>query len=144
MLYQDNDYKTIAVINPAIGVPQLMNALGHATSGLLSKASASNDLQFLKYAFQEDWSNPSHISRYPYIVLKAKNNNQLKTLHQALNEAEIVHNAFTDSMLGSSADEQMASTQNTSMAELTYFVITMFGKAETLAPLTRKFSLFNG
>jgi hypothetical protein len=144
VLYQDNDYKTIAVINPNINPPQLLNALGHATAGLLSKFGTSGDMQFLKYEFQGDWSEASHISRYPYIILKAKNNTQLTTLHHALNEAGIVHNAFTDSMLGASAEEQMSNTSSTSMDNLTYMAIVMFGKTEFLTPLTRKFSLFNG
>jgi hypothetical protein len=76
--------------------------------------------------------------------LKAKNNNQLKTLHQAVNELGIIHNVFTDSMLGASAEEQVSNTKNTAMDGLTYFSIVMFGKADVLAPLTKKFSLFNG
>ncbi len=144
MLYQDNDYKTIAVVNPNINPPQLMNALGHATAGLVSKIGGSEDLQFLKYEFQEGWSDPSHISQYPYIILKAKNNNQLKTLHQALNEAGLVHNAFTHSMLGASAEEQISNTKSTRMDDMTYMAIVMFGKTEALTSFTRKFSLFNG
>jgi hypothetical protein len=144
MFYQDNDHKTIAVINPAISSPQLMNALGHVTAGLASKLSSLDELQLLQYSFQSDLSDPAHISRYPYIILKSKNNNQLKTLHQTINEAGIIHNVFTDSMLGASAEEQMSNTKNTPVDDLTYFLIAMFGKAEVLAPLTKKFSLFNG
>jgi Protein of unknown function (DUF2000) len=97
-----------------------------------------------KYEFNEEWSEPSHISRYPYIVLKAKNNNQLKTLHQAVNEQVIVHNVFTNSMLGTSAEEQIRNTKNTCMDDLTYLVIVMFGKSDSLGVITRKFSLFKG
>jgi Protein of unknown function (DUF2000) len=144
MLYQDNDHKIIAVINPNIASPQLMNALGHATAGLLSKFRNLDDMQLLKYSFQSDESDPSYISRYPYIILKAKNNNQLKALHQTVNDTGIVHNTFTDSMLGSSADDQMLKTKNTNVDDLTYFLIVMFGEADVLTPLTKKFSLFNG
>jgi Protein of unknown function (DUF2000) len=144
MLYQDNEFKTITVINPTISSPQLMNGLGHATAGLVSKLGNLDELQLLKYPFQSDDSDPAHISRYPYIILKSKNNNQLKTLHQTINEAGIIHNVFTDSMLGASAEEQMSNTKSTAMDDLTYFLIVMFGKAEVLAPLTKKFSLFKG
>jgi hypothetical protein len=143
-MYQDNDHKTIAVINSNSNLPQLMNALGHSTLGLVSKLTTLEDLQLLTYPFQSTDCVSSQISRYPYIILKAKNNNQLKTLHQAVNELGIIHNAFTDSMLGASAEEQISNTKNTAMDGLTYLSIIMFGKADVLAPLTKKFSLFNG
>jgi hypothetical protein len=50
-MYQDNDHKTIAVINSNSNLPQLMNALGHSTLGLVSKLTTLEDLQLLTYPF---------------------------------------------------------------------------------------------
>ena len=94
-MYIDNQYKFVAVVNPKIEIPKLMNALGHITAGLMAQANNQEKMQFLKYEFQADWTTPSLISLYPYIVLKAKNSNQLRTLHRAANEAGILHNVFT-------------------------------------------------
>lgn len=144
MQYQNNELKFIAVINPKIEIPKLMNALCHTTAGLAAKINDFNEMKFLKYEFQADWTTSSLISLYPFIILESKNNNQLRTLHQAVNETGIIHNIFTDSMLGASATEQMQNTKNTKTDELTYFSVVLFGMAEQLAPLTRKFSLFKG
>jgi hypothetical protein len=142
MSYSDNQFKFVAVLNSKIETSRLLNCLGHITTGLVAKSQNLNDMQFLKYEFEADWTTPSLISLYPFIILSAKNNNQLKTLHQAALEAEILHNVFTDSMLGASASEQMQATKNTKTDELTYFGVALFGAAEQLAALTRKFSLF--
>lgn len=141
-MYADNQYKFIAVINPKIEMPKLLNSLGHITAGLVAKCTDLEDMQFLKYEFEATWATPSLISLYPFIILSAKTNNQLKTLHQAANEAGILHNVFTDSMLGASSVEQIQNTQNTKTDELIYFSVVLFGPAAHLATLTRKFSLF--
>lgn len=141
-MYADNQFKFIALLNSKIETPLLMNALGHMTAGLVAKCMNLDDMQFLKYEFEADQTTPSMLSLYPYIVLSAKNNNQLKTLHQSVNEAGILHNVFTDSMLGASAVEQMNNTKRIKTDDLTYFGIALFGAADQLATLTRKFSLF--
>lgn len=143
-MYADNQHKFVAVVNPKIEIPKLMNGLGHITAGLMAQANNQEEMQFLKYEFQADWTTPSLISLYPYIVLKAKNSNQLRTLHQAANEAGILHNVFTDSMLGASAIEQMTNTKNTHTKDLNYFCVALFGASDRLTTLTRKFSLFKG
>ena len=142
MQYENNESKFIAVINPKIELPKLMNSLGHITAGLIAKTKNITDKKFLEYEFQVDWAEPSFISLYPFIILKAKNNNQIKTLHQAANEERILHNVFTESMLGDSAMEQIEKTKNTQIDNLIYFSIVLFGSTEKLTPLTRKFSLF--
>lgn len=141
-MYEDNQYKFVAVLNPKIEIAQLMNALGHITAGLIVKANKLKEMQFFKYEFQADWASPSTLSLYPFIILKAKNNNQLKTLHQAANEIGILHNVFTDSMLASSAIEQLENTKNTKTEDLIYLGVVLFGSTEKLETLTRKFSIF--
>lgn len=143
-MYADNQFKFIAVINPKIEMPKIMNALGHITAGLVAKYQKFEDMQFLKYEFEADSTTPSLLSLYPFIILTAKNNNQLKTLHQVANEAGIIHNVFADSMLGASALEQMQNTKTAKTNDLTYFGVILFGSDEKLTPLTRKFSLFKG
>lgn len=141
-MYTDNQYKFIAVLNPKIEVPKLMNALGHMTAGLIAKANDADEMQFLKYEFQANWATSSLISLYPFILLTAKNNSQLKSLHQAVSAGAILHNVFTETMLGVSAAEQIDSTKNTNSDELTYLGILLFGSTDQLTTLTRKFSLF--
>jgi hypothetical protein len=141
-MYTDNEFKFMAILNSKVEIPQLLNALGHITAGIVAKSAKIEEMQFLKYEFSAQEIIPSVISRYPFIILSAKNNNQLKTLHQAVNEAGILHNVFTDSMLGISAIEQIDNTKNQPIENLTYFGIVLFGEADQLTALTRKFSLF--
>ncbi|WP_264319661.1 DUF2000 domain-containing protein [Zarconia navalis] len=143
-MYADNDSKFIAVLNRKIETPKLMNALGHMTVGLMAKLPAVDKSKPLKYEFEASWADPSLISLYPFILLAAKNNNQLKTLHLRANELGVCHNAFTDSMLGSSASEQQQQTKEVETDNLTYFGIVIFGATEQLTDLTRKYSLFKG
>jgi hypothetical protein len=141
-MYENNELKFTAILNPKIEVPKLMNTLGHLTAGLINKLKEIDELPFLNYEFNSDRVEPSVISLYPFIILKAKNNNQLKTLHQKVNDLGIVHNVFTDTMLAANAIEQMSNTKNTNLEDLIYFGIVLFGDREQLAELTRKFFVF--
>lgn len=140
MLYSDNDYKFVAVLNRKIPLPQLMNALGHMSAGLISQCQLA-DLEFLRYQDADGSAHPA-ISRYPFIILSAKNGNQIRTLRQSAMRLAIPFNDFVNTMLGSSAEQQMEQTQRTRESELEYFGICLFGRAEILNDLTRKFSLF--
>jgi Protein of unknown function (DUF2000) len=142
MLYANNDFKSIAILNAKIERPQLMNALGHMTAGLISQAKNDDQMSFLQYPFHDDGLTPATISLYPFIILQAKNGNQIKTLHESASSKGILHNVFTNTMLGASAIDQMEATKNTKPEDLIYFGVTLFGDSHKLAELTRKFSLF--
>ena len=140
MLYSDNDYKFVAVLNRKIPLPQLMNALGHISAGLISQCKM-DDLEFLCYQDADGSAHPA-ISRYPFIVLSAKNGNQIRTLRQSAMRLAIPFNDFVNTMLGSSAVQQMEQTQRTKESDLEYFGICLFGRAEIVNDLTHRFSLF--
>lgn len=140
MMYENNDYKFVVVLNTKIEIGKLMNALGHITAGLVSLCNYE-DLRFLRYADANDGLHPA-ISYYPFIVLKSKNGNQIRTLRNAAIEDGIKYNDFVDTMLGSSAENQLQKTQITDELNLEYFAIALFGKAEQLNKITKKFSLF--
>jgi hypothetical protein len=141
MQYADNNFKMVAVLNRKIAVPQLMNALGHMTAGLIAQCDPGR-LSFLRYEDADGSSHPA-ISRYPFIVLSAKNSNQVRTLREAAIRERMVYNDFAASMLGSSAEQQLHQTKSTKELDLDYFGICLFGEASALNALTRKFSLFS-
>ncbi len=143
MLYADNEAKFVAVLNRKITLPQLMNALGHITAGLVSLCQDTKTMKFLRYEDADGGAHPA-ISHFPFIVLEAKNGNQIRTLRQAAIEQNILFNDFADKMLGGSAEEQLQNTRNTKESDLDYFAIVLFGPADVLNGLTRKFSLFRG
>jgi hypothetical protein len=119
-----------------------MNALAHTVAGLVARLpDGSGD--FLNYTNDADQFTAA-ISRYPFIILKAKNSNQLATLRKSAAEVRIAHNVFVSSMLGHSADDQMAKTRTAAGPDLEYWVVALFGSADLLNPITKRFSLFTG
>jgi hypothetical protein len=120
MRYADNNFKSIAILNAKIELTQLMNALAHMTAGLIAQAKDDEQMSFLQYPFHNDTLTPATISLYPFIILKAKNSNQLKTLHELATNKNILHNVFTNMMLGASAIDQIEATKNTKPEDLTY------------------------
>lgn len=142
MRYLDNEFKFVVVLNQKIELPKLMNAMSHAMLGLMAKCDSHDAMHFLKYENAEG-SIDELISRFPVIVLRSKNSNQLRTLHRAANENALVSNIFVDTMLGSSAEDQLHKTKTTKECDMEYFSISLFGPSKVLDEITRKFSLFN-
>jgi hypothetical protein len=140
-MYKDNRSKFVAVVNQQQPLGLLMNALAHTVAGLLSQQRVHLDqMEFLSYRESEGVIDAC-VSRFPFIILKAKNGNQIRTLRQA---AGVPCNVFVDTMLGASADEQLHKTRSAKERELDYVALCLFGPAADIDKLTRKFSLFNG
>ena len=142
-MYFDNDYKFIALLNKKKDLPSLMNALGHMAAGLVAQCCAATveSMHFVRYEDAEQGIH-SMISKYPFIILSAKNGNQIRSLRQSAIESGIPYTDFVDTMIGRSADEQLQRTACTPESDLEYFGICLFGPAEDLDRLTRRFSLF--
>jgi hypothetical protein len=140
-LYTNNSHKFVAVLNKKAELPRLVNALGHLSAGLAAQHGNIDEMKFLNYKDADGGLHPG-ISYYPFIVLAARNGNQIRTLRQAAIEGGVSCCDFVDTMLGESAEDQLHRTSSTPEENLTYLAITLFGSAEQLDPLTRKFSLF--
>lgn len=141
MGYSNNARKYVAVLNGKFKdqVGMLMNALGHTTAGLVFDQPAGQNFQ--KYV-NERAEISSSISEFPFNVLKSKNGNQLRTLHEALVHAGVQHNVFVKQMIGSSALEQITSTRDALVEDLEFVAVAAFAEAEVLEPMTKKFSLY--
>lgn len=139
--YVDNQTKFTAVLNRAGEIGQLLNALGHITAGLAADLGPV-ETDILSY------ENPAsgitaRLSRWPFIVLEARNSAQLAKLALAAREAGLAHNVFVTAMLGSDAESQIRQTRQASAEELEYLAVVLFGEAEVLRALTKKFSIFS-
>ena len=140
-MYADNNFKFVAVLNKKIEPAKLMNALGHMAVGLTSLCPAVESMNFHCYLDGNGGAHPA-ISHFPFIVLVADNSNKIRSARAAAMEAGLLYNDFTDTMLGGSADEQLQQTRDKKEEELEYFGLCLFGPAETINLITRKFSLF--
>lgn len=141
MKYMDNEHKWIMVLNRKIMLPQLFNAAGHLALGMGSRCHEDVACHFHNYK-DFDGRLVSVISHWPVVVLQAKNSNQLRTLRSAAIAAGLTCQAFADTMIGESAEDQMLKTKETDEGSIEYFAILLFGKHEQLHGLTKKFSLF--
>jgi len=140
-MYADNENKFIAVLNKKIQHSTLLNALGHMAAGISANDAEHDQMQFLQYEDADGGPHPK-ISKYPFIILSAKNGNQIRTLRSQVREKNLPFTDFTDTMLGSSVQDQLQKTKECPEAELDYYGICVFGSAGELDPITKKFSLF--
>jgi len=139
MAYENNGKKFVAVINRQQPLPIILNALAHTAFGMSGKGAAVGNLL--------DYRNSAtcfeaKIDEYPFIILEAKNSNQLKTLTaNVVENRHIVYNVFTTSMIGASAQEQREATLTATDESLDFVVVAVFGAREDVEPLTKKFSV---
>lgn len=140
MAYLENQMKFVAVLNQRYPLPIILNGVCHATAGLVARIGLEAP-DYLPYRNEAD-DFDSTMSRYAFIVLRSKNSGQLAKLRRATTAAGIESNVFVSPMLGSSADEQIRNTLSASGENLEYIAVVLFGKADTIDPLTKRFSLF--
>lgn len=139
-MYADNQQKYVCVLNGKQPIHTLMNALGHVTLGLAGELTP-DERALLDYP-NEACGFQARISTFPFIILKAKNSNQLARLKEELSAAELSFNVFSNTMIGASADEQVSNTAAASPDNIDYWAVCAFGAADKLDPLTKRFSLF--
>lgn len=140
MWFSDNQKKFVAILDKKVPLWQQLNALGHMATGIGNLGDA-DELRFHDYRDADDGSHPA-ISHYPFIVLKADNSNKIKRARAAAIEAWLLYNDFTASMIGDSSEDQLRQTQEVSEEDMEYWGLVLFGEADKLDPITKKFSLF--
>lgn len=142
VMYADNEYKWVAVLNRTIPLPQLLNAISHLALG------ARNDWPepagHLHEYEDSDRKPIAVISHWPVIVLEAKNSNQLRALRSFATAAGFKCQAFANTMIGESADDQLQKTKASDEMNLDYYAVLLFGPSAILHGMTKKFSLFKG
>jgi len=141
-LPNENSKRFIAILNKKIEPGKLMNALGHMTAGLAGGNSPSSEFCLLPYEDKDGGKHPN-ISHFPFIILKADNSNQIRTVRSEAIKRGIWFSDFTSTMTIGTSEEQVNNTKNTPELELEYYGICLFGETEMLREFTKKFSLFS-
>jgi hypothetical protein len=141
-LPDENSQRFLAVLNKKVELGKLLNALGHMTAGLAGQVGQGIDMSFLEYRDAGGGSHPG-ISHFPFIVLKADNSNNIRTLRREAIARGIPFTDFTSTMTLGTSRQQVEATAATPETELEYFGIVMFGNTTELREFTGKFSLFN-
>ncbi|AKU24046.1 DUF2000 domain-containing protein [Massilia sp. MB5] len=139
MAYENTERKFVALVNRKHPLPVLLNALAHASNGLTAKTAGRDKL--LDYPNQAS-GFAAKISEYPFIILEAKNGNQIRNLlPQVMADDSLDYNVFTTSMIGASATQQIEATLAAADEQLDFVVLLMFGERGKVEPLAKKFSL---
>jgi len=141
MLPDENSKRFIAILNKKIEIGRLLNALGHMTAGLAGGSGKTEEMCFLQYQDKDNGQHPN-ISHFPFIVLKADNSNQIRTIRNEAIKRNIAFSDFTSTMTIGTSQEQQDATMNTKESDLDYFGICLFGTTAELKEFTGKFSLF--
>ena len=138
---EDLTHKFVAVLNGKIPTGVLMNALAHMAAGLSASYPNISEMRFDSY-FDKDGGEHNSISDHPFIILKAENSNQIRSLRQDLIAKNIHFVDFTDTMTVGTYQEQKDRTKQTPEAKLEYYGLCMFGDKILLSTFTKKFSLW--
>jgi hypothetical protein len=131
----------VCVLNKKIKAGRALNALGHMTAGLITLHQDQAPLRFQNYV-DKDGGDHANISDNGFIILSAKNGNQIRILRNALKEKDIPFTDFTDTMIEGTYADQHNRTADTPEAELEYYGICFFMNAQESRELTKKFSLY--
>lgn len=133
--------KLIAVLNEKIEGGILMNALAHMSVGLGASLENKNELRLIDY---KDANGNSHanISELPFIILKARNSNQLRELRKKLLEKNIPFVDFSDMIQSIGTFENPERSNKINEESLEYYGLTLFGDWDIVTELTKKFSLW--
>lgn len=139
MTYADNALKTTIVVNRKHEAGLVLNAVSHLVAGLVDVVGRE-PYDFLDYDFEIGVA--SRLSTYPMIVLAAANSSQVLRAWQDARDHELPCNLFTTAMIGASAQEQRATTRAVPVEEQDCVAVAMFGEAERINPLTKRFSVY--
>lgn len=131
----------VCVLSKKIPVGRAMNALGHMTAGLMTLHQDRAPMRFQPYV-DKDGDSHANISDNGFIILSAKNGNQIRTLRNILKEKGIPFTDFTHTMIEGTYADQHNRTANTPEADLEYHGICFFMNAQESRELTKKFSLY--
>ncbi|PIU21772.1 MAG: DUF2000 domain-containing protein [Candidatus Diapherotrites archaeon CG08_land_8_20_14_0_20_34_12] len=133
--------KLIAILNEKLEVGVALNALAHMVVGLGASVEKKEDLRLTNYA-DADGNSHANISEIPFVVLKARNSNQIRQLRQALIQNNVKFVDFTNTMTIGTYQEQIERSRQTKEADLEYYGIAIFGDWNIVSELTKKFSLW--
>jgi hypothetical protein len=135
-------HKFTAILSKKVEAGKIMNALAHMSIGLVaSNIDKLKEMNFGDYVDKDGGVHPS-LSNNSYVILRADNSNQIRTVRNMAIEKGIPFVDFTNTMQEGTYLEQLARTKETPEADLEYYGICLFDTIEKVSELTKKFSLW--
>ena len=134
--------KLVAVLNGKIEINSLMNALAQMAVGLGATIQNKEELRLINYT-DADNNSHSNISELPFIILKAKNSNQIRTLRNSLTEKGVQFVDFPDFIQSIGTFEDPSKSKSIKEEDIEYYGLVIFDDWDTVTEMTKKFSLWN-
>ncbi len=140
MFNVNTDYKFVIAINKAIDIGVALNAASHVALSIAAQATEDQKklMSFIPFMDAGQIEHPS-ISGLSLIVLRGSQGD-LKKLVTAAREQGLLHADFIETMTGGTYAEQLERTK--ANQEHAYYAVAVFGKKETIDPLTKRMSLY--
>jgi hypothetical protein len=131
--------KFTVIVNEKSSVPTQINAVGHLCLGVGSLFG--NNAAQMRTFTDKDGAFVATLTDYPLIILSARNAEHLRNAHQLAVVANVHCSVFVECMRTADPDEQERNIGDTSIGSHEYIAVLLFGSADELKPLTKKFSL---
>ncbi len=131
--------RLVAVMNKSLDPGVAINALAHMCIGF-GASWGSEKLELMDYHDADGGRHP-HISKMPFIILRASGN-KIRGLRLAAEEQGIDYVDFTDPMTIGTWSEQAERSKITKEEDLIYYGIVLCGDKDKVTPLIKKFSLW--
>lgn len=136
-------HKFVAVLNKKVEIGKAMNVLAHITASLVAQATPEQIQEMGIVDYVDKDGNFHKASKNSFVILKADNGNQIRTVRNAAKEKRILFVDFTNTMQEGTFLEQIDRTKQTPEGELDYYGIVLFGEIAEISELTRKFRLWS-
>lgn len=135
-------HKFVAVLNKKVEIGKVLNVLAHLSISIVADATPEQiqEMGIVNYTDKDE--NVHKASKNSFVILKADNGNQIRTVRNAAKENGVLYVDFTNTMQEGTFLEQLEKTNQTAEAELDYYGIVLFGEIDKVSELTRKFSLW--
>ena len=133
--------KFFAVINKKQPLTSQLNAIAHTALGLSLKYPMDS-IGYSEFT-DVDGNSVSYLTDAPFIILTAKNSNQLRVFQKELITRKLPQSAFYTNMIdGGSVKSQVENINASGLEDLEYVAVVTFGDNDQIGELTRKFSLY--
>ncbi len=127
-------HKFVAILNKKVDSGKIMNALAHMSLGLVAGATPEEKEEMGFFAYVDaDGNEHKDLSKNSYVILRADNSNQIRSVREQALASGLRFVDFTDSMQDGTYMEQIERIKGIREADLNYVGICLFVPIEKVS-----------
>ena len=135
-------HKFVAVLNKKVEMGKVLNVLAHLCISIVADATPEQVMEMGIVDYTDKDNHPHKASKNSFVILRADNGNQIRSVRNAAKEKGVLFVDFTNTMQEGTYEDQLQRTKETAEAELDYYGIVLFGEIGHISEITKKFSLW--